>query len=316
MSGILMVGTELYGATLGGRPADQGTLYRIKLNGDSFETIHAFSGNGGNLGQSGLVSNGTNLFGTTRLGGTVGFGTVFEVNFDGSQFTKLHDFAGSPSDGSSVHQLVRNGSTLYAATGSGGANNGGVIFELEIDDSNYRLIHEFDPTDGNGSFLASSPIVIGETLFGTTMSGGTNGTGTIYQVGTDGSGFRLLHSFSEIADLPFWGNQTQLVASDTTLYGLTTYGGEFGNGTLFEIQLDGSGFNTLYEFGDNEGSGVGRLSLVESTLYGTRRRGGIHNDGTIFRFQVPEPTSGILSVLAFFFFSSAYRSFRMGHCGS
>ena len=40
-----------------------------------------------------------------------------------------------------------------------------------------------------------------------------------------------------------------LVQSNSTLFGLTTYGGKYGNGTLFSIHTDGSHFKILQSFG-------------------------------------------------------------------
>ena len=311
MSSVLVVGSELYGATLTGGRADQGTLYRLNINGTGFETIHEFSGTQGNRGQSALISDGTMLFGTTRLGGANGHGTVFRINFDGSQFTKLHDALGGTMDGGSVQQLLRNGSKLYAGTGAGGSGDGGVIFELDTDGSNYRLVHEFERGGIGGSAIFSGPTLVGESLFGTTAFGGDNGRGIIYRVDPGDNNFEILHDFAEINNVTSsWGHATQLVAFDNRLYGLTERGGVFDNGTIYEIQLDGTGFRTLYEFGNDEGSGNGTLTLLGSELYGTRLRGGLHDDGTLFRFQVPEPSSGFLLAISAILFTSRLRLTR------
>jgi uncharacterized repeat protein (TIGR03803 family) len=81
-----------------------------------------------------------------------------------------------------------------------------------------------------------------------------------------------------------------LHASDGALYGTAAGGGAFGNGTIFKIQKDGSGFETLYELGE---SGGGRLDgsfpfaeLIQGrdgALYGTAFHGGANNGGVIFR---------------------------------
>ena len=68
---------------------------------------------------------------------------------------------------------------------------------------------------------------------------------------TDGTGFTTLHSFAPIGT----GNFTNmdgiapiaLALSGNTLYG-TTAGGPPGSGTVFKLNIDGSGFQMLYNF--------------------------------------------------------------------
>src|SRR5438105_2302664 len=43
---------------------------------------------------------------------------------------------------------------------------------------------------------AGGPTIVGSKLYGTTTFGGTNGTGTVYSMNLNGSGFLVLDSFS------------------------------------------------------------------------------------------------------------------------
>ena len=58
--------------------------------------------------------------------------------------------------------------------------------------------------------------------------------------------FTNLHSFTIASDggLPYAG----VILSGSTLYGTTRFGGSFGNGTLFAVNTDGTGFTTLRSF--------------------------------------------------------------------
>jgi uncharacterized repeat protein (TIGR03803 family) len=79
-----------------------------------------------------------------------------------------------------------------------------------------------------------------ENLYGTTLSGGSHGDGTVFKINKGGT-FSTLYSFcsqSGCADGEF--PQTGLVqASNGTLYGTTILGGAYGSGTIFEITLSG-----------------------------------------------------------------------------
>src|SRR5262249_8067113 len=102
-------------------------------------------------------------------------------------------------------------------------------------------------TNADGTVPKGGLILSGNTLYGTTWQGGTNGNGTIFEINKDGTGFALVHTFSAMSPLdstiqiptntdgagPFGG----LVSSGNTLYGTTTFGGFKGKGTVFSIQI-------------------------------------------------------------------------------
>src|SRR6266853_38857 len=88
----------------------------------------------------------------------------------------------------------------------------------------------------------------GNTLYGTASEGGSSGASTVFKLKSDGIGFTILHSFTTpSAASPFTnsdggGPQAGLVLFANTLYGTASYGGNSGNGTVFAINTDGTGF--------------------------------------------------------------------------
>jgi uncharacterized repeat protein (TIGR03803 family) len=50
--------------------------------------------------------------------------------------------------------------------------------------------------NSDGAYPVAPLILSGNTLYGTATYGGTNGTGTVFAVNTDGTGFTNLHTFS------------------------------------------------------------------------------------------------------------------------
>lgn len=85
--GVITDGTWLYGTTFTGGPANDGTVYKLRLDGSDFQLVYAFkaSGDAAYPNSTLLALNGSTLFGTTNgSNDQETFGTVFSVNTDGS----------------------------------------------------------------------------------------------------------------------------------------------------------------------------------------------------------------------------------------
>src|SRR5262249_44257242 len=150
------------------------------------------------------------------------FGEVLAGPVTAQTFTVLHSFMGSegaiPFSG-----LVLSGSTLYGTTQGGGNSGKGTVFALNIDGSVFTNLHHF--TGGNdGAYPYAHLVLSGNSLYGASDSGGNSGSGTIFKLNIDGSGFTVLHSFTAVD--PHNGTNSDganplggLVLSGNTLYG-------------------------------------------------------------------------------------------------
>jgi len=122
-------------------------------------------------------------------------------------------------------------------------------------------------------------VLVGPTLYGTAEFG------DIFKVNTDGTGYSVLHTFTGGSD----GSDAKRIshAVGSTLYGTTSSFGTGGGGTIYEINLDGSGYNVLHSFNGADGSGPtnAALAVSGSTLYGMTNFGGSHNLGTVFEIN-------------------------------
>ena len=112
-------------------------------------------------------------------------------------------------------------------------------------------------------------ILSDNTLYGTAYNGGRYGFGTVFAVNTDGTDFTNLHDFD------YWdGEQPEAgCIVGNTLYGATQGGGPpgYGLGTVFAINIDGTGFTTVYDFAPYFEGVWPNAGLIFSgnTLYGT-----------------------------------------------
>jgi uncharacterized repeat protein (TIGR03803 family) len=136
------------------------------------------------------------LYGVTASGGSNNCGTVYRVQANGSNFMALHTFSYSTTDGSYPQGgMVLQSNMVYGATSSGGMNYAGTVFKVDTNGNNFQIIGNFNSGTTGGS-PQGNLIRAGNTLYGTTYGGGTNGGGTVYSISTDGSDFQVLYSFS------------------------------------------------------------------------------------------------------------------------
>lgn len=138
-------------------------------------------------------------------------------------------------------------------------------------------------------------------LYGTTYNGGNYGSGTVFKLAPDGSGFTILHSFdgADEGGVPFAG---LTFGSDGKLYGTTMQGGANDLGTVYGLAPDGSGFTVLHSFdGANDGATpYAELTLgSDGKLYGATANGGTNDSGTIFSLA-PNGSGFTFTVLQYF----------------
>jgi uncharacterized repeat protein (TIGR03803 family) len=319
LAGLILSGNTLYGTGSSGGTSGDGTVFNINTDGSSFTNMHNFTGSDGFGPEAGLIISGNTLYGTAFAGGSGGKGTVFAINTDGSGFTNLYNFTatdpvtGTNSDGAFPQAgLIISGNTLYGTTTSGGTNGEGTVFAINTNGMGFRNLYSFTTTDppigtnSDGANPQAGLILSGNTLYGTASGGGIAGKGTVFAINTDGSGFTNLYSFT--ATDPDTGTNSDganpvagLILSGNTLYGTATSGGSSGNGTVFAIHTDGTGFTNLYSF---NGGGIGDgsfplagLILSGSTLYGTTDLGGSSGNGTVFSLSVTLPSAPQLTIM-------------------
>lgn len=278
---------SLYGTTLMGGQYGVGVAFKIQTDGTGFFKLHDFNEGDGSLPYGDLTegSDGA-LYGTTYRGGMHSVGTVFKVNKDGTGFLIVKSLGQSLTGGFYPYAGVIEGldGALYGATSMGGAYGLGTVFKVGKDGSGWFKVRDFRPDDGHrprGNLLLASDAL----LYGTTFQGGRYAAGTVFKIGTDGRGFLTVHDLGDRDGfLPY---ATVVETTDGVLYGTTRVGGAFGDGIVFKLQKDGSGFATLHDFNGGDGAEP-QASLLEASngvLYGVATIGGIYRCGVVFRLK-------------------------------
>jgi len=290
-TGNLIQGTDgrLYGTAQNGGANGAGTVFALNPAGTGFTTLHSFNPanvNDGSGPAAGLIQGADGrLYGTTQSGGAASFGTVFAMNLAGTGFTTLYSFTnGNDGAGPATNLIQGTDGRLYGTTPSGGASGFGTVFALNSAGAGFITLYSF--TNGNDGANSQAGLIQGTDgrLYGTTQSGGASGFGTVFALNPAGTGFTTLYSFTNGNDgaIPF-GSLIQ--GTGGRLYGTAQVGGTSGNGTVFVVNTDGTGFATLYSFtGGNDGANpeAGLIKGNDGRLYGTAANGGASSNGTVF----------------------------------
>ena len=261
--GLVLVGSTLYGTAGEGGAGEDGAIFQINTDGSGYAILRSFFGGAdGQSPRATLASTGATLYGVTEYNGAGDSGVLFQLNTDGSGFGVVHAFSArfrsTNVDGAYPGSgLVSAGGSLYGTTSGGGAFGWGDVFKTERDGSGFTVLRSF-----TGGLDGGSPegrlALLGNTLYGTTSAGGGNGTGTIFKINPDGTGFAVLRSFGS-ADpqaasegvFPSGG----LIGSGTVLYGTLRNDGAGGAGSVYKINTDGTGFTVLRFFARDAGGG-------------------------------------------------------------
>src|ERR1700694_4714119 len=165
---------------------------------------------------------------------------------------------------------------------------------LADDETKFSTLYTFEAaapvtfTSPHGSQPDTRPVLgPGNAVYGMTYDGGKNGNGVIYRFDFRSHQYTVLHTFSA---LDAHGNNKDGAnpgvaltrGPDDVFYGMASFGGRHGTGTLFKITTSGE-FTALHTFSaldahnhNEDGANPLRTVVIgnDGNLYGSTRLGG------------------------------------------
>ncbi|WP_424961361.1 choice-of-anchor tandem repeat GloVer-containing protein [Ekhidna sp.] len=261
---------KLWGTAIGGGTTSQGTLFNLNVDGTGFQKIHDFTTSPSINPFPNLVVLNNEIIGITAQ-------TLFKIDDDNTGFQTLRIF--DKSEGFQINgSITLSNNKLWGMTQLGGEQNHGVIFRMDLDGSNFEVVHDYI----NASNALSKLIESNGKLWGM-AAGGTNNHGIIFSIDLDGTNFMKVHDFDNTNGSYLPGNS--LIESDGKLIGTAGGGASFDDplGVLFTINTDGTGFTKIRDFDFLTGGfSYGSLCEANNKLWGTTHVGGANNNGVIF----------------------------------
>ena len=308
-TGVTLQGNALYGTTFQGGSGNAGAIYQLKKIGDNWITVPVFNfpadGSGG-VSPWGRVSFGPDgrLYGSTFNGGGSGNGVIFNLTPPSSvcktvncqDFWKeqvLHSF-GAVHDGRNPKgDLVWDPQgNIYGTTPGGGQVSAGTVFELTPSQNGWTESLAYNAGDLPDPWGPNSGVIFDSkgNLFGTSVNGGTNNTGTVfelkYAVGVGWTETTLYNFLNEDdGSAPFGG---LVMDASGNLFGTTVVGYHgVRDWTIFELSPAGDTwtYKLLYTGTGNIGPVASLAMDAAGNLYGTTAAGGSHNAGNVFKLS-------------------------------
>jgi uncharacterized repeat protein (TIGR03803 family) len=239
----------------------------------------------------------------------------------------LYSFQGGTTDGKAPNGglAIDKAGNLYGVGSSGGANSGGVIYELSPPSQSggawtETIVYNFgdDPGAGGspGGVGAGATVIFDSNgnLYGTAGGGDTAGmgednAGVVYEASPPAGGgewtAQALYTFIyNPSDQTLLDNPNGAVVFDKSgnLYGIATGGGTYGGGGVFELsppaQSGGAWtMQPLYSFNNSivaslpwgPGANASLILDAAGNLYGTTEYGGVSDLGTVYELSPPAP---------------------------
>lgn len=295
-------------------------LSTITAGAQTLTILHSFDDATGDADApiAGVVSDASgNLFGTGNAGGIYhNNGAVFEVSPAGASWTEsvILNFDGSGGSRTGgffpvAGLILDSAGNLYGTTPDGGSYVGsfcggqegdgcGTVFELSPNGDgtwSEKALHLFN-YNGKDGVIPWSGLVFDAAgnLYGTTSLGGSGNEGTVFRLSPNANGSwseQILHSFANNGQDGGLPRSSLIIDSSGNIYGTTTSGGAYGDGTAFELlPKSGGGYveRILHSFGNGTDGKVPSGPLIfgpSGALYGTTAEGSNNNCGTVFELK-------------------------------
>jgi uncharacterized repeat protein (TIGR03803 family) len=292
--------TKLYNFAGGsdGAQFEEGVIQAL-LASDIERVLWRFDGADGGRPLGALVFDAVgNLYGTTEYAGPHDGGNVFELSpqADGNWTkTVLYNFCSAPGcvDGLGPvgGVIIDSSGNLYGMTIVGGSGNGsGVVFELTPSADGKWMERVLYSLNGNEEWPQGVPALdtagnlYGALLYGGIQSNGCHGVpcGAVFQLKPGANGrwtYKVVHSFNNNGKDGFWPSAGLTIDTSENLYGVTSAGGYYGGGTVFQLApgTDGKWREKILHVFSGPGFQESYSPLIldnAGNLYGTATLGG------------------------------------------
>jgi uncharacterized repeat protein (TIGR03803 family) len=233
LGSLILANGTFYGTTIDGGQYGTGTVF--SLNGKNESVLYSFGGggDGGKEPNAGLAYIRGSLYGTTESGGASNAGVVFSLDLKTRKEKVVHSFLNNGVDGIfPLANVIDVNGQLYGTTTGGGAYREGTVFAVDPSTGKETVLYSFQ--SGQDGSAPQDPVInVGQTLYGTTVVGGTSDDGTVFSLDLNSGKEKVLFSFNgSDGAYPYFAVMSRM----NKFYSTTAKGGAYDNGTVFDLK--------------------------------------------------------------------------------
>lgn len=177
-----------YGTTGGGGAYGYGTFFQYNPITAQTVLLYSFGGtsiDGQYPDQKPLQGTDGNFYGTTSAGGSNGVGIIYKIIPSSRTESVFYTFQGGVTDGATPSSRLKIGAdgNFYGLTFAGGYFDNGTFYQI-TPSGIFRLLYSFAGVDSGEGELPDASLLqdVNGIWWGTTVSGGTSGQGTIFSI--------------------------------------------------------------------------------------------------------------------------------------
>ncbi|GEQ85520.1 hypothetical protein ULMS_10280 [Patiriisocius marinistellae] len=278
-----------------------GMVYSFDVDTLTFNTIYTFSNTslGNNpIGKMILAPDGM-LYGIARSGGGGSNGqqtrgVIYQIDPSTDTYSMKTNFLLNGYSEPSGPLLLGSNNLMYGFTYKGGLDDKGALFSYDYVTNTKTFLTDFAEISATTNPSGENPIIqIADKLYSVLRGGlGNNGVLFSYDTSTGEKEKLIDFGYSPGGASP---SSSLTLTTNGKLYGVTRNGGNFGKGTLYEIDPATSIYTKVYDF-TGDIVNLPSTKLVEgqpNILYGLARTEDSTNYGILFSFNT---LTGILAL--------------------
>lgn len=283
----------LFGLTVSGGIHDDGIIFRFNPLDSTYLKVYDLDSTG--VAPFGSLKEATNgkLYGLCNMGGANNEGTLFEFDPNTFAYTTRYDFDSTTCIGRPMCSVIQasNGKLYGLTAGNSYAPNDGALFEYNYADSSLNKVVNFaDQPVGSyphGSLIRAS----NGKFYGLTERGGTSDDGVLFEYDDETNIAVRKISFDGVNGKDPKG--TLFEANNGKLYGMTSLGGIYNEGVLFEYDPTANSLVKKYDFHSIISGANPEGALMQASngkLYGMTQYDTLNLGGRIFEYDIPSST--------------------------
>ncbi len=269
----------LYGMTSEGGSSNLGVTFKVMKDGTGFVKLLDFIGaNGSGPWHGPLLETTAGVFmGMTYRGSASDAGLIFSVTAGGT-FSPLKDF---PQPATTPETMAGNDDVadFVGLLSAGGTQGAGALFTVEQDGSGYTPL--MDLPGGDFPFANKLMVASDNSIWGIGREGVSVFSYFLFRVNGNGTGYQRIYMNDPAIGM---GPVALVEGRDGYIYGAASNGGAGDHGTVFRLNLNGTGLTHVVDVpGGSQGSQPSHLIVHSSgVLYGVTSSSGF-NEMVIFR---------------------------------